>query len=172
MRLSLIFNLITIAATIGTTINVVAVPEQPGIGIGAFPVSESLVSMWIHEIEDGNPQPTLLVFFAGSPGWHNRKWETKFNGNIKTSQDTSYELVSSDVILSIKISADLKTAFVQDNEFSLKKSNVFLVHEADQGSAHESILSLGSYVLPKSAGVPLPTIILREYPEIAKQVFE
>src|SRR5689334_7112231 len=94
--------------------------SNPGIGVGAFPLSSTTVSMWLlGGSATGNPQPIVLVYFNGPAGWHQRPWESKFEGNIRKEERATYQLVSSTVTLEIVVSADRKSVLVQGQEFQL-----------------------------------------------------
>ncbi|HEV8337930.1 MAG TPA: hypothetical protein VGR67_16085 [Candidatus Polarisedimenticolia bacterium] len=139
-------------------------------GIGAFPLSESTVSMWLNEVVDGKPRALAIVYFIGAPGWHNRKWKTDFNYHRDGGKDASYKLISDDLVLSLTISADMKTALVQGKSFPLENSNVFLVKGADGGAKKETVQAVGHFVLEATAGNPASVDALNKNPDLATAV--
>lgn len=139
-------------------------------GIGAFPLSETTVSMWLNEIVDGKPRALAIVYFVGSPGWHSRKWKTASSFHLDGGKDASYKLISDDIVLSLTISADMKTALVQDKPFPLEHSNVFLVKGADGGAKKQTVQALGHFELEATAGDPASVDALKRNPDLATAV--
>src|SRR6185503_18295226 len=45
-------------------------------GWGGLPLSDSVTSLWLNGPNEGaRPQPLLMVYFRGQPGWHKRDWK-------------------------------------------------------------------------------------------------
>jgi hypothetical protein len=152
-------------------LRVLVASEGAAFGVGAYPLSPTTVSMWLLRTDSGSkPLPMLLVYFTGTPGWHNRGWQSKFDGNIKEEGRASYRLISQDVILEIAIAADNKTVWIQGKEFKLEQGNVYAVKNADKGSAKEQVEALGSFELPYSSGRPLALLVLQNHPELAEKL--
>lgn len=139
-------------------------------GIGAFPLSETTVSMWLNEVVGTKPRALAIVYFVGAPGWHNRKWKTDFSYHRDSGKDASYKLISDDVVLSLTISADMKTAHVQNKTFQLENSNIFLVKDADGGAKKETVQPLGHFVLEATADHPASVDALNRNPDLATAV--
>lgn len=152
-------------------LHVLNASQGAAFGVGAFPLSPTTVSMWLLRTDtDSKPLPMLLVYFTGTQGWHNRAWESKFDGNIKEESRTNYRLVSQDVVLEIAIAEDKKTVWVQGQEFKIEQSNVYVVKNADKGSSKEKVEALGVFDLPYSSDQPLAVLILRNHPELVQKL--
>src|SRR5687768_5796834 len=103
-----------------------------GFGAGAFPLSRTAVSMWLlGGAERENSRPVVLVYFTGPEDWHQRRWESKFDGNVQMDAAVTYRLVSSSVTLEIGVSADRTRLWVQGQEFSAAENTVFVVRNAN-----------------------------------------
>lgn len=127
--------------------------------------------MWLLRTDaDQKPIPVLLVYFTGATGWHNRRWESKLEGNAKQESRSSYRLVSQGLTLELIISHDQKAVWIQGREYPLGDSNVYLVRDADKGSQSERIEALGRFTLPHSTEEPLALLVLRRNPELAEKL--
>ena len=124
-------------------------------GFGAYPLSDSLASLWINTKVEGVDRPVILVFFHGAAGWHKREWETRAEGTLTEGEDSVQELVSGDLVLRARVAADLENAEVQGHAFSLRESNVFLVLDADKGLTSSIVHALGLFDLSAVSGDPL-----------------
>jgi hypothetical protein len=145
--------------------------EGAGFGVGAFPLSLTVVSMWLLRTDAARkPLPVLLVYFTGARNWHKRSWESKFEGNTKQEGRATYRLVSSDVTLEIAISDDKTKVWVQNREFRLDTNNLFVVKSADEGATKEKVEALGHLSLPFSDKEPLAVLVLREHPDLSAKI--
>jgi hypothetical protein len=152
------------------SVGALAAADEPSIGIGAYPVSQTTVSMWLLYATAPKPLPILLVYFTGAPGWSDRPWQTQFDGDLKSQAQINYRLVSKDVTLYIALSADKKTAWVQGKKYDLSQGNVYLVGNADSGSKNEKIAVLGNFDLTNPSELPVSLYMLRQHPELAQKV--
>lgn len=148
-------------------LRVLSAPQGAAFGVGAYPLSATNVSMWLLRTDtEAKPLPMLLVFFTGAQGWHNRQWESTFDGNIKEEGRTNYRLVSQDVVLQIAIAEDKKTVWIQGKEYKIEQSNVYVVKDADKGPSREKVEALGRFELPYSSDQPIAVLVLRNHPEL------
>lgn len=137
-----------------------------GFGLGAHPLSRTTVSMWI--LGADGETPVLLVYFSGLPDWHKRRWQTKSEAD--GSGKTIHRLVSADVTLAIATSADRKTIWVQEQQFSAETDNVFVVHDTDRGAQVQRVVRLGRYNLNLEGEAPLSVRAIQIYPELKQKV--
>ena len=160
-----------LALVIAFPLHILDAAQGASFGVGAYPLSETVVSMWLLRTNpDAKPLPVLLVYFTGVPNWHNRAWESKFEGNIKQESRTNYRLVSKDVTLEIAVSDDKKTVWIQGKEFKLEENNVYVVKGADKGPKMEVVQALGIFELPFSSDEPLAALVLRKQPELKEKL--
>ncbi len=141
-------------------------------GIGAFPLSDSVVSLWLLGSPQEEKRALLLVYFKGTPGWHDRRWETDFKINVEAGDRAYYRLVSGDVVLGIMLSSDLRTAYVQDRPFPLSENNTFMVLRADGAPDAQTVIPLGRTDLASRKDEPISVQVLRANPDIARRLVD
>ncbi|MCH7779721.1 MAG: hypothetical protein IH848_02640, partial [Acidobacteria bacterium] len=117
-----------------------------------------------------DPPRVVLAFFVGDSGWHDRKWESKAEGNVLEQKETSYDLVSDQLTLSVKLSKSGESAFVQDVEFDFAESNVFLIPDISRELRREDIVPLGHYELNPVGSGFLSIRFLLEHPDAARRI--
>lgn len=141
-----------------------------GFGVGAFPLSRTAVSMWLlGGAENEKSCPLVLVYFTGPEGWHQQRWESKFDGNAQKDAPVTYRLVSSSVTLEIKASADRNKVWVQGQEYSAAENNVFVVKNANDPS-QQRVEKVGHIRLPSDTAEPLAVVVLRENPDVKSRL--
>lgn len=137
-----------------------------GFGVGAFPLSSTVVSMWLlGGAETDESRPIVLVYFTGPPEWHRRHWESKFDGSVREDAPVTYKLASASVTLEIAVSADRKRFWVQGNEFQADQTNVFVVKNVNDPK-QQRIEQVGHLTLPSNTAEPLSVVVLRDNPPL------
>ena len=137
-------------------------------GWGGFPLSETSTSLWLTygAPVNGAPQPLVMVYYVGSPGWHNRDWKI----DSQFGQTPAWiRLISSGLTLAIEYSGG-NTAKIQGQTVELGNSNVFLVSRIDGPLMGMVVKPLGKYAQPVPTDATPGEFILRTNPEIQKQV--
>lgn len=148
----------------------VAPAVAQGVGIGAYPVSDEVASLWVVQGGPTDPPRVVLAFFVGDSGWHDRKWESKSEGNVYKLEETFYDLISDQLTLSVRLSDTGESAFVQGFEFDFAESNVFLIPDISRELRREDIVSLGHYELTPIGSEILSVGFLRQHPDVARRI--
>ena len=146
----------------------VAGDDRGKISFGAWEVSKTVVSTWLWAFSPTAPQtePLVLAYFNGAAGWHDRQWDWQFDGSEKNQERTNYRWVSDSLTLSIAVSGDKKSCWIQNKMYDLAQGNVFLVRNADRGPKEEQVVVMGTFDLTNPSGQPLAVFLLRKYPEL------
>ena len=172
MRKLLIFCVFSILCSIAvptaSTRRVLANDNLTVVGWGGFPLSDRLTSLWLTNGEpvNGVPQPLVLVYYLGEPGWHNRKWDVQ----SEFGQFSSFiKLVSEGLTLSIEYAGGDK-AKVQGKAVDIASANVYLVSQVDGLPKDISVRPVGRIQTPIPDGVPAGAFVLKNNPEIAAKI--
>jgi hypothetical protein len=135
-------------------------------GVGAYPVSPSMSSMWL---AGPDHRPLLMVFFHGPENWHNTQW--KIDSKFEKGKPGWAELKSEKATLRLSINTDTGEAGVQSGKFNITESNTFLVLHAAEPSVAQKILPMGVFDLPASKDQqPASVLLLHANPELMERV--
>jgi hypothetical protein len=139
-------------------------------GWGGFPLSESLTSLWLMgPPSTGRPQPLIMVYYRGIPGWHKRKWD--LDGHFG-KPPTWIRLKSPDLELSIEFDGGVSEVKVQRRAVDLSTSTVFLVDLVEKEEMAVLVQSLGQVVFAVPSGVNPAIHVLQTNPGIAARVLK
>jgi hypothetical protein len=138
-------------------------------GWGGLPLSESVTALWLDGPKAGNrPNPLLMVYFRGAPGWHDRKWDS----DARFGRSPAWiRLTSPDLVLSIEYDKPFGRFAVQEEIVDLTKANVFLVSPVADSSAKAKVEALGWVSLDMPDDATPPLVVLERNPGIKRAVF-
>lgn len=130
-------------------------PGPGTIGAGGFPITSTHASAWFASRADSDTKTlTLIVFFAGAPGWHDKA--TKFGWDVKKDPST-IDMKVGVTAIHVTYSAGTRAVVVMGHDFDLAKDNTFLVTGIDE--AAPVVKGLGSHDLT-FAGNDNPALVL------------
>ena len=138
-------------------------------GWGGLPLSEDATALWLNGPKVGErPNPIIMVFFRGAPGWHSRKWES----DSQFGKSPAWiHLKSPDLILSIEYDKPFNRVAIQDEQLDLGKANVYLVSPIAGPQKKAKIEALGLVSLEVSGDAAPPLVVLERNPTIKRAVF-
>jgi len=149
-------------------------PSSPALGSfdvsgwGGHPVSTEVSSLWLSRgpTAGERPQPMLMVYYRGTSGWHDRKWDISSEFG-KTPP--FIRLSSPGLVLSIVQDA-AGSVRVQGQQVDLSVANVFLVRRIDGPMMGMLVVPIGRIrnEIPSEANPPV--FILETQREIADEV--
>ena len=137
-------------------------PGPRPIGAGGFPVSPMHASAWFaHRADQGGKVLTLMVYFEGSPGWHDKstdfKWEV-------TGSPATIDMSVGLTPIHVKYWAETMTVELSGGLFNLGSDNVFLVTDID-GSAPK-VRGLGTHDLTFASDDNPALVLLKRDAEV------
>jgi len=137
-------------------------------GTGAFPLSDTVTSLWLDGApRNDRPQPLLMVYYKGAPGWHNAEWEIKSEfGNTPAW----VRLTSPTVELSIEYGPGGSGSKVQGQPVNLSVANVFLVSPVADPTIVPTVEPLGLVTFAVPPGSNPASHLLEVNPEIKAKV--
>jgi hypothetical protein len=156
--------LIAIAIALTTSLSVGSEGKSV-TGVGGFPISSSMTSMWL-----GGPdgRPLLMVYFNGPDGWHKTQW--KIASDLKKGSSGWAEFRSEKATLRLSLNPETGEAEVQSGKFNLAVSNTFLVLHTGDPTIPQKIVPLGTFDLPKSTDQPASILLLKQTPAIVEGI--
>ena len=115
-------------------------------GGGGFPLTSSVTSMWgaVDEVKASGSKPlTFMIYFRGSPGWHDRKWKSK-----QQLQAAPYFIEFSCDLTTLRADFDVSSGSltVFGQRIDIAASNVLVVDRVDH-PGEEVVTALGRFDL-------------------------
>ena len=135
------------------------------LGVGAFPVSEELTSMWLSA---PGGRPLIMVFFHGPTGWHRTQWKT--SSKFEKGMPGWAEFTSARARQRIWLDVDTGKAEIQSEKVSIADANTYAVVHMTEDPALQKVVPLGTFDLPRSREEPSSVILLHELPEIMEAI--
>lgn len=156
-----------IAVSIALVAPAIAGPEESFTvsGVGSYPISQSIVSMWL---AGPDRHPLLMVYFHGPAGWHNTKW--KVDSKFEKGKPGWAELQSEKATLRLWMNTETGDAEVQSGKFKIRESNTFLVLHTGEPLISEEIVPLGVFDIPASKERPASVLLLSGNPKLDERI--
>ena len=134
-------------------------------GFGAYPISDSMTSMWLASPDH---RPLLMVYFHGPNGWHNTQW--KVASKFGKGKPGWAELQSEKATLRLSMNTETGEAGVQSDTFKIGESNAFLVLHTGEPSTQQKVIPLGVFELPASKDQPASVMLIRANPSLMERI--
>lgn len=139
--------------------------DSPGprpIGAGGYPLTPMHASAWFgHRAESDGKLITLMVYFEGSPGWHDKT--TNFSWAVNSSPARIDMRVGSTPI-TIAYWPETMAVKILDQSFNLASNNVFLVRGIDE--RNPEVRGLGTHDLAFDTDDNPSLVLVKRNPEI------
>lgn len=134
-------------------------------GVGAYPISGSLTSMWLAAPDK---HPLIMAYFHGPDGWQNTEW--KIASKFEKGKPGWAELRSEKATLRLSMNPETGEAGVQTGTFKISESNTFLVLHTGELLVLQKIIPLGVFDLPASKDKPASVMLIRANPALMERI--
>jgi hypothetical protein len=134
-------------------------------GVGAFPISAEMTSMWLAA---PGGRPLIMVYFYGPAGWHNTEWKT--SSKFEKGMPGWAEYTTAKARQRIWLDADSGKAEVQAEKVNIQEANTYLVLHMTEKADLQRVVPLGKFDLPRSRDDPASVILLGEHPELVDKI--